>query len=136
MKDELFDELVESIREGGRVLRGESAPARATVLEEPNVRDIRAQFGLSQAKFATMLGISARTLQNWEQGRRHPRGPARVLLQVAARYPRAVLDTIRDRDDRTTAALDVAYARESGELDPAMRAAQAETLLREEWSAD
>ena len=48
--------------------------------------------GLSQHKFALLLGISENTLQNWEQGRRHPVGPAKVLLKVAARHPQAILE--------------------------------------------
>ena len=95
MKDALFDELSASIKEGGAILRGDTAPARHTEFEDPEVGTIRAEYGLSQAKFAAMLGISVRTLQNWEQGRRHPHGPARVLLRVAARHPRAILDTVK-----------------------------------------
>lgn len=95
MRDDLFNELVESVKEGGAILRGETAAARESAIEEPEVGEIRAEYGLSQAKFAAMLGISVRTLQNWEQGRRHPQGPARVLLRVAARHPRAILDTVK-----------------------------------------
>jgi putative transcriptional regulator len=95
MKDDLFNELVESIQEGGAILRGETPPTRESDFEDPEVAEIRAEYGLSQAKFAAMLGISVRTLQNWEQGRRHPHGPARVLLRVAARHPRAILDTVK-----------------------------------------
>lgn len=57
----------------------------------PDVAALRAQFGLSQSKFAALLGISVDTLQNWEQGRRAPEGPARVLLRVAAIHPEALL---------------------------------------------
>ena len=95
MREELFNELVESVREGGAILRGEAEASREALFEEPEVRAIREEYGLSQAKFAALLGISVRTLQNWEQGRRHPQGPARVLLRVAARHPRAILDTIK-----------------------------------------
>ena len=94
MKDELFEELVASVREGGAILRGENEAAAETRFEDPDVAAIREEYGLSQAKFAALLGISVRTLQNWEQGRRHPQGPARVLLRVAARHPRAVLDSV------------------------------------------
>ena len=96
MNDDLFNELIESVREGGAILRGEREPARETTFTEPDAAAIRSRYGLSQAKFAAMLGISARTLQNWEQGHRRPRGPARVLLNVAARHPEAILDTVRD----------------------------------------
>ena len=53
------------------------------------------RFGLSQPRFAALLGISTGTLQNWEQGRREPDGPARVLLQVAAHHPEALLSVAR-----------------------------------------
>lgn len=94
MRDELFQELVESVKEGGAILRGEQDAARVAVFDDPDVSALREEYGLSQAKFAALLGISVRTLQNWEQGRRHPQGPARVLLRVAAKHPRAVLDAV------------------------------------------
>lgn len=95
MKAELFDELVASVREGGAILRGEAAPARVFAVNGPDVKRIRTNYGLSQNEFATLLGISVGTLRNWEQGRRLPDGPARVLLQVAAKYPDAVWDVVR-----------------------------------------
>jgi putative transcriptional regulator len=95
MNDELFNELVASVQEGGAILRETKNPSRTFEAIDPNVAEIREEYGLSQAKFAAMLGISVRTLQNWEQGRRHPQGPARVLLRVAARHPRAVLDAVK-----------------------------------------
>ena len=95
MKDELFEELVASVREGGAILRGRSAPLRAFIVEGPDVKKIRSRYGLSQIEFAAMLGISVGTLRNWEQGRRAPEGPARVLLQVAAKHPDAVWDVVR-----------------------------------------
>ncbi|MEK7278998.1 MAG: helix-turn-helix domain-containing protein [Chloroflexota bacterium] len=90
-----FDELVASVREGGAVLRGEIARARAFAVDGPNIKRIRSTYQLSQGQFAALLGISVGTLQNWEQGRRQPEGPARVLLQVAARHPEAVWDVVR-----------------------------------------
>jgi putative transcriptional regulator len=95
MKDELSEELLESVREGGAILRGERAPGRRFEIEEPDVVALRSSYGLSQAEFALLLGISVRTLQNWEQGRRRPRGPARVLLRVAEQHPDALLDAVR-----------------------------------------
>jgi putative transcriptional regulator len=95
MKDGLFQELLTSVREGGRILRGREKPSRSFEIKEPDVVAIREGYGLSQDQFASLLGISVRTLQNWEQGRRHPRGPARVLLRVAANHPDAILDTLR-----------------------------------------
>ena len=73
---------------------GEGHPSRSFGFEEPDVVAIRNEYGLSQDQFASLLGISVRTLQNWEQGRRTPQGPAEVLLRVAARHPRAILETV------------------------------------------
>jgi putative transcriptional regulator len=95
VKDELFEELLESVREGGRILRGQTESSGQFRVRDPDVSAIRQKYGLSQQQVAAMLGISVRTLQNWEQGRRRPHGPARVLLQVAEQHPDAVLDTIR-----------------------------------------
>lgn len=94
MNDELFAELLTSVREGGAILRGEQAPSRRFEVSAPDVKQIREQYDLSQSEFAALLGVSIKTLQNWEQGRRTPHGTARVLLQVAARHPDAVWDVV------------------------------------------
>jgi len=95
MKDELFKELVASVQEGGAILRGERAASRQFIVGGPDVKRIRASYKLSQGEFATLLGISVATLRNWEQGRRTPEGPARILLQVAAKHPDALWDVVR-----------------------------------------
>jgi putative transcriptional regulator len=100
MKNDMFEELLQSVREGGAILRGEVAPARAYSVADPDVAEVREIYGLSQTKFAGLLGISVRTLQNWEQRRRKPEGPARVLLRVAARHPEAVLDVVKEESKR------------------------------------
>lgn len=94
MKEDLFNELQKSIKEGGKILKGKKKPSREFDFENPDPRSIRENLGLSQIKFAKLLGISVSTLQNWEQGRRKPVGPAKVLLNVAAKYPDAILNTI------------------------------------------
>ena len=94
MKEELFAELLDSVRQGGRILRGELKPSRAFRFEDPDVRKLRERYGLSQSKFAALMGISPATLRNWEQGRRKPEGSARVLLRVVARHPEAVLAAV------------------------------------------
>jgi len=94
MNDKLFGELLESVREGGAVLRREKEASRMFAIETPNVKQIRERYQLSQTEFAALLGISVKTLQNWEQGRRNPRGAARVLLRVAAKHPEAVWDVV------------------------------------------
>ncbi len=80
---------------------GRRKPSRVTRAEDvlrtdtPDVAALRANFKLSQAKFAALLGISVDTLQNWEQHRREPEGPAKVLLRVAAAHPEALLSVTR-----------------------------------------
>jgi putative transcriptional regulator len=111
MKDELFTELVDSIRESGAILRGRTPPSRAFVADGPNIKRIRANYKLSQGQFAAMLGISLGTLRNWEQGRRTPEGPARVLLQVAASHPDAVLDVVRPASKKRRPGTSAAKAR-------------------------
>ena len=90
MKKQDFDNLVASIREAGRIRRGEAPPSRVTEFGPLDVKAIRGRLGKSQAEFARMIGVSVATLQNWEQGRRRPEGPARALLKVAAANPEAV----------------------------------------------
>jgi putative transcriptional regulator len=85
LKRNVAREILEGLRE---LKRGETA----RVINVPSVAEIRERTGLSQAKFGTLLGVSVRTLQDWEQGRRAPSGAARTLLMVAAKNPRALLD--------------------------------------------
>lgn len=66
--------------------------ARVTQVRLPTAAEARAQVGLSQMDFANLLGVSARTLQDWEQGRREPTGAARTLLQVAVSHPEVLLE--------------------------------------------
>jgi putative transcriptional regulator len=94
MKAAQFNELVESIRQAGKTHRGQRKPSRVFELAPLNVKAIRRSLGKSQSKFASMIGISISTLQNWEQGRRQPEGPARALLMVAAHSPQAVAEAL------------------------------------------
>ena len=93
MKKELFNELLESVRQAAAIERGEAKASRTFVVNKKNeVARARAKLGLSQTRFASLLGISTSTLRNWEQGRRQPTGAAKVLLRVATLHPKAVLD--------------------------------------------
>ncbi len=56
---------------------------------------LRRFVGLSQTQFARAMGISVHTLRNWEQGRRHPDGPAIALLRIAARHPRIIRENLK-----------------------------------------
>lgn len=93
MKKELFDELLESVKQAKAIEKGELKPARMFhVNPKTDIAKVRGKLGLSQSKFAAVLGISADTLQNWEQGRRSPTGPAKVLLKIAIRHPEVLLE--------------------------------------------
>jgi putative transcriptional regulator len=78
-------EILQGLRE---IKRGEFG----RVVNVPDIAGIRERTGLSQARFAQLLGVSVRTLQDWEQGRRAPSGAARTLLIVADKNPRVLLD--------------------------------------------
>jgi putative transcriptional regulator len=93
MEEELFEELLASVKEMVAIENGEAQPSRMFIVKNP--KEIRERYDMTQAQFARLLGISARTLEKWEQGERHPTGAARVLLQVAARHPDCLLDTIK-----------------------------------------
>jgi putative transcriptional regulator len=90
MKKSDFEELIGSVREAGKILRGEVKPSRTFTFEADDIRAIRNKLRKSQDEFAEMIGVSVATLRNWEQGRRHPHGPARALLKIAAENPKAV----------------------------------------------
>jgi putative transcriptional regulator len=94
MKNEMFQQLVASLKEGGAILRRKKSPSRKSTLHWPDARAVREKLGLSQSQFAALIGISPRTLQNWEQGHRRPEGTARALLRVAERHPKAVLEAL------------------------------------------
>lgn len=94
MKDEDFNKLLESVHQMGSIMRGEKVPHRRTTRRRTDVRGLRESIKLTQAAFARMIGVSVRTLQNWEQGRREPDGPAKALLRVVERQPKAVLQAL------------------------------------------
>jgi putative transcriptional regulator len=119
MNKERFEELSEALRQAKAVQRGETAPSRVWRVTrggngqlrrrqldpkkyqrgqqaewETKIVATRTRLRLSQIKFAQLLGISVKTLHNWEQGRRKPTGAARVLLRVAARHPEVVLEEV------------------------------------------
>lgn len=82
MNDELFNELLASVQQADDIQQQKLAAGRVTVVANPEVKAIRAKTGLTQQRFANLVGVSQRTLENWEQGRRQPTGPARALLKI------------------------------------------------------
>jgi len=91
MNKKLFAELVQSMEQAGEIIHGERAPSRKFVVDAVVVKKIREAAGLSQAKFAKVIDVQVATLQNWEQGRREPTGPARALLRAISKDPKHVL---------------------------------------------
>src|SRR5262245_8916612 len=101
MDRKLFAELIESVKEAGRIARGTAEPGRVTVYSAERVRQLRENFqpkqivrvrkrlGMSQSELANVMMISKATLQSWEQGRRQPEGPALVLIKVMSKNPEA-----------------------------------------------
>jgi putative transcriptional regulator len=80
--EELGSQLLQSVREMKAGLRG-----RVHTPELASIVEARLISGLSQASFAALLGVSVRTLQDWEQGRREPSGAAKTLIRVARLHP-------------------------------------------------
>lgn len=94
MNDKDFKQLCESIRQAGDIKQGKLKPSRVFKHPQPEPKVIRERLGLSQSRFAAIIGVSVRTLQNWEQGHRKPEGPAKALLRVVDRDPEAVLHAL------------------------------------------
>jgi len=89
------ERIMQGLREAAAHARGERVPGlKVHVPSRINVSAIRRKTGLSQEAFSARIGVSTGTLRNWEQGRRTPDGPARVLLAMLARNPRIVEDTL------------------------------------------
>jgi putative transcriptional regulator len=92
MNDKQFAELKDAVQMMARHLRGEKvAGLRARELPEPDVKAIREAARVSQSDFARLIGINLRTLQNWEQHRSRPTGPARALLKIVASNPKSAI---------------------------------------------
>ncbi|MGA2148528.1 MAG: NadS family protein [Bryobacteraceae bacterium] len=94
MKSKMFDELLESLREGGAILRGQRKASRRFEVQSSGIKAIRERTSLSQSEFARLVGVSVKTLQNWEQDRRRPTGPAAALLTIIAYEPGLAMKAI------------------------------------------
>jgi putative transcriptional regulator len=91
MKSELFSELLESVEQMDEITKGEREPSREEFIASVRIKKIRKTVKLSQPKFATLIGVEVSTLRNWEQGRREPTGPARVLIRAIENDPENVI---------------------------------------------
>ena len=88
---EFYDSIMRGLAEAEAHLKGEEVPGLVVhIPAEIDVAAIRETTGLSQSKFADWIGVSKRTVENWEQGRRVPQGPARVLLAIIRKEPDVV----------------------------------------------
>jgi putative transcriptional regulator len=94
MEKNMFDELLTSVQEMDEIVKGNKKASRSFDFPEPEVKAIRERLGVSQSRFAIILGVSKRTVENWEQGRRHPTGAARSLLRVVAADPEHALQAL------------------------------------------
>ncbi len=95
MDKEHFDQLVTAVCQmnrhmAGKVVRG----AKITELSEPDVRTIREAAKISQSQFAKLIGVTLRTLQNWQQRRTRPTGPVRALLKIVASDPKSAIEAL------------------------------------------
>ena len=96
MKEELFQELLQSVGQMKAIRSGKAKASRTyTFYASKEIAQVRDKLGFSQPMFARLLGISEKTLQNRGQGRRTPAGRAQVLLRVAARYPKLLLAAVK-----------------------------------------
>jgi putative transcriptional regulator len=94
MEKELFDELVQSVKQAKNIMNNKTEPSRRFFINEPDPKKIRTDMKLTQKEFASLMNISVHTLRNWEQGRRNPEGPAKVLLNVVNNHPEVLMEMI------------------------------------------
>ncbi len=94
MEKSMFDELMTSVQEMDQIVKNEKVASRRFEYPDPEVKAIRERMGVPQEKFALILGVSKRTVENWEQGRRHPTGAARSLLRIVEADPEHALKAL------------------------------------------
>ncbi len=94
MDKKLFEDLKQSLQEAGAIAKGKAQASRRTVVSTPDAKAIREQIGLSQGEFARLMHVSVKTLQNWEQHRRNPTGPAAALLKIMSTAPEVALKSL------------------------------------------
>ena len=94
MEKNMFDELLTSVQEMDGIVKGKKKASRSFDFPDLEVKSIRERLGVSQDKFALILGVSKRTVENWEQGRRHPTGAARSLLRIVEADPEHALQVL------------------------------------------
>jgi len=94
MEKALFEELLGSLQEAKAIAKGRAAASRRFEVPAPDAKAVREQTGLSQSEFAQLMRVSVKTLQNWEQHRRNPTGPAAALLKIVSTAPDLALKSL------------------------------------------
>ena len=94
MKKTLYDDLLQSLKEAKAIAKGDAKASRRFRVAEPDAKTVREQIGLSQSEFAKLMRVSVKTLQNWEQHRRSPTGPAAALLKIVSVAPKVALRSL------------------------------------------
>jgi len=94
MENALFDDLRQSLVEARDIATGKAQPSRRFEVSATDVKALREQIGLSQSEFAGLLRVSVKTIQNWEQDRRQPTGPAAALLKIVSASPEVALKAL------------------------------------------
>jgi len=92
MNDKDFNNLVTGLKQSVAIHKGELKPSREFEYSAEEVKKIRDKFHQTQKEFADTTGVSVKTLQNWEQGRRTPNGSARTLLKIAKKNPKILAE--------------------------------------------
>ena len=94
MDKALFEDLLGSLKEAKAISKGKATPSRRFEITTPDAKLVREQIGLSQSEFARLMRVSVKTLQNWEQHRRNPTGPAAALLKIMSTAPEVALESL------------------------------------------
>ena len=94
MEKTLFDDLVQSLKEAKDISKGKTEASRRFRIAAPDAKAVREQIGMSQSEFARLMRVSIKTLQNWEQHRRNPTGPAAALLKIVLTAPDVALKSL------------------------------------------
>ena len=103
-KRNIGNEIIEGLEHSIKYMRGQKARVRVHKIKVPDdidVKTIRKKLSLTRQEFADCYGFSIRTLQHWEQGNRHPHGPARVLLLLLQREPRTIQNILLKNTKKT-----------------------------------
>ena len=95
MKKQDFNSVIKSLNQAVEIASNKAVAPRVSTREIPDVKAVRKQLKLNRADLAQMLGVSPRTLESWEQGRRKPSGAANLLLRIAMKNPGVVLEAMR-----------------------------------------